>query len=114
MLFSSIVGSSKRLCRLSLRQYYLVAGPGIEPGPSGYEPDEVPLLHPAIFFYTKLNDVFGQSLQDMSLSGKRGPANSYHYVCPYHTLICSAYQVKIEKKEIMRYDAMVVLKCRPM
>lgn len=28
----------------------LVAGPGIEPGPSGYEPDEVPLLHPAMYF----------------------------------------------------------------
>ncbi len=28
--------------------FYLVAGPGIEPGPSGYEPDEVPLLYPAI------------------------------------------------------------------
>jgi hypothetical protein len=26
----------------------LVAGPGIEPGSSGYEPDEVPLLYPAI------------------------------------------------------------------
>lgn len=28
---------------------YLVAGPGIEPGSGGYEPPEVPLLHPAIF-----------------------------------------------------------------
>ena len=28
--------------------FHLVAGPGIEPGSSGYEPDEVPLLYPAI------------------------------------------------------------------
>ena len=26
----------------------MVAGPGFEPGPSDYEPDEVPLLHPAL------------------------------------------------------------------
>ena len=26
----------------------LVAGPGFEPGSGGYEPPEVPLLHPAI------------------------------------------------------------------
>ena len=26
----------------------LVAGPGIEPGPQGYEPCEMPLLYPAI------------------------------------------------------------------
>jgi hypothetical protein len=25
-----------------------VAGPGFEPGPSGYEPDEIPLLYPAM------------------------------------------------------------------
>ena len=28
---------------------FLVAGPGIEPGSGGYEPPEVPLLHPAMF-----------------------------------------------------------------
>ena len=35
---------------------FLVAGPGFEPGPSDYEPDEVPFLHPAIKFinYNKL------------------------------------------------------------
>ena len=27
---------------------FLVAGPGIEPGSGGYEPPEVPLLHPAV------------------------------------------------------------------
>ena len=29
--------------------FVLVAGPGIEPGSGGYEPPEVPLLHPAMF-----------------------------------------------------------------
>ena len=29
----------------------LVAGTGIEPMSGGYEPPEVPLLHPAILFY---------------------------------------------------------------
>lgn len=29
--------------------FSLVAGPGIEPGPGGYEPPEVPLLHPAVY-----------------------------------------------------------------
>jgi hypothetical protein len=28
----------------------LVAGQGLEPRPPGYEPDELPLLYPAIFF----------------------------------------------------------------
>ena len=37
---------------------YLVAGPGIEPGSSGYEPDEVPLLYPAIFFDFKILIIF--------------------------------------------------------
>jgi hypothetical protein len=27
----------------------IVAGPGIEPGPQGYEPCEIPLLYPAIY-----------------------------------------------------------------
>ena len=31
--------------------FYVVAGAGIEPTPSGYEPDEVPLLHPAMYCY---------------------------------------------------------------
>ena len=38
---------------------YLVAGPGIEPGPSGYEPDEVPLLYPAILYFV----IFQRSLR---------------------------------------------------
>ena len=28
--------------------YISVAGPGIEPGPQGYEPCEIPLLYPAM------------------------------------------------------------------
>jgi site-specific DNA recombinase len=31
-----------------LKESVLVAGPGIEPGPGGYEPPELPLLYPAI------------------------------------------------------------------
>ncbi len=27
---------------------FRVAGPGFEPGSSGYEPDEIPLLYPAM------------------------------------------------------------------
>ena len=27
---------------------YFVAGPGLQPGSGGYEPPEVPLLHPAM------------------------------------------------------------------
>ena len=35
--------------------FVLVAGPGIEPGSGGYEPPEVPLLHPAMYlFFTSL------------------------------------------------------------
>ncbi len=30
----------------------LVAGLGIEPRPSGYEPDELPLLYPAMLYFT--------------------------------------------------------------
>lgn len=29
--------------------FLLVAGPGIEPGPEGYEPSEMPLLYPAVY-----------------------------------------------------------------
>ncbi len=30
------------------REYEIVAGAGCAPAPSGYEPDEVLLLHPAV------------------------------------------------------------------
>lgn len=33
----------------------MVAGPGFEPGPSDYEPDEVPFLYPALLKYSKNN-----------------------------------------------------------
>ncbi len=39
----------KLLSQSPLKESYIVAGPGLEPGSGGYEPPEVPLLHPAIF-----------------------------------------------------------------
>ena len=32
------------------RCFLFVAGPGIEPGSGGYEPPEVPLLYPAMYY----------------------------------------------------------------
>ena len=32
--------------------FFLVAGPGLEPGPPDYEPGEVPFLHPALVLMT--------------------------------------------------------------
>ena len=40
--------ANKEKDRLVSVFFFLVAGPGIEPGSGGYEPPEVPLLHPAV------------------------------------------------------------------
>lgn len=42
---------------------YLVAGPGFEPGSGGYEPPEVPLLHPAILINFKDSNPFSPQFQ---------------------------------------------------
>ena len=39
----------KKLPRRQFFLSYFVAGPGIEPGSGGYEPPEIPLLHPAVY-----------------------------------------------------------------
>lgn len=41
----------------------LVAGPGFEPGSGGYEPPEVPLLHPAILTNFKDSNPFSPQFQ---------------------------------------------------
>ena len=40
-----------------------VAGPGIEPGSGGYEPPEVPLLYPAIYYCLVLLLILTGSVQ---------------------------------------------------
>ena len=37
--------------------FIIVAGPGIEPGPQGYEPCEMPLLYPAILYWVTENTI---------------------------------------------------------
>ena len=37
---------------------FIVAGARLERTPSGYEPDELPLLYPAILFYLTLNMIW--------------------------------------------------------
>lgn len=39
---------------------FLVAGVGLEPTPSGYEPDELPLLHPAMSILFTITTGVGQ------------------------------------------------------
>lgn len=36
----------------------IVAGPGFEPGSSGYEPDEIPLLYPAMMSFLRHRTVY--------------------------------------------------------
>lgn len=45
--------------------HMLVAEPGFEPGSSGYEPDEIPLLYSAITMYTVY-----QNIQKCKKTGK--------------------------------------------
>lgn len=43
---------SQQKTRSYERVFFRVAGPGFEPGSSGYEPDEIPLLYPAITLFS--------------------------------------------------------------
>jgi len=40
-----------------------VAGPGFEPGSSGYEPDEIPLLYPAMENIISENSFFARGVE---------------------------------------------------
>ena len=61
------------------RFFILVAGPGLEPGSGGYEPPEVPLLYPAILYFS--TKTYSQP------SNKRSQAK-----CLKNTLITSKLQ----------------------
>ena len=48
---SLLVGHNRVLGRPAI---FLVAGSGLEPEPGGYEPPEIPLLHPAVYCYRNI------------------------------------------------------------